>query len=334
MTKLNQSILIGILCCFVIAIEAHFLGKQFPLIGGAVFGITLGIILNALFAKTSEKISKGTSFAGKKMLHYAIILLGFEMSIQEVFHVGLNSLWIMLFTLAATFITAIVVAKMLKIDFVTGTLIGVGTSICGGSAIAATAPVVRADSQQIAYAIATIFLFNIAAVFIFPALGHLFHMNDEAFGLWAGTAINDTSSVLAAAYSYSDESGSLATIVKLTRTLMIVPITFFLSLYMAKSQSSGGDYEFKLTKAVPYFIIGFIITTLINFLNIIPHEITHGLAQFGKFLIIVALVGIGLNTDLMKLLKNGLRPIIMGAICWAVLSVTALIVLYSMGHLA
>lgn len=329
----NNWVIAGISVCFLVGIIAFYLGKSFPLIGGAVFGITIGIALNAIFSKQSEKISIGTSFTGKKFLHYAIILLGFEMSIQEVVSVGLSSLWIMLFTLLATFVTAYIAAKALKIDFVTGTLIGVGTSICGGSAIAATAPVVSANNQQISYAIATIFLFNIIAVFLFPALGHLLNMSNEAFGIWAGTAINDTSSVLAAAYSYSDESGALATIVKLTRTLMIIPITFGLSIYMAKAQTANADYKFELTKAIPYFITGFIITTIINSLGFIPTSITHFLAQSGKFLIIVAMVGIGLNTDLAKLLRNGIKPIIMGLICWTVLSIVALIVMYFMGYI-
>lgn len=329
----NNWVIAGISVCFLVGIIAFYLGKSFPLIGGAVFGITIGIALNAIFSKQSEKISIGTSFTGKKFLHYAIILLGFEMSIQEVVSVGLSSLWIMLFTLLATFVTAYIAAKTLKIDFVTGTLIGVGTSICGGSAIAATAPVVSASNQQISYAIATIFLFNIIAVFLFPALGHLLNMSNEAFGVWAGTAINDTSSVLAAAYSYSDESGALATIVKLTRTLMIIPITFGLSIYMAKTQTANADYKFELTKAIPYFITGFIITTIINSLSFIPISITHFLAQSGKFLIIVAMVGIGLNTDLAKLLRNGIKPIIMGLICWTVLSIVALIVMYFMGYI-
>ncbi|GAA5096503.1 YeiH family protein [Wohlfahrtiimonas larvae] len=329
----NNHIITGILICFIIGIIAFYLGKSFPLIGGAVFGITIGIALNAIFSKQAESISIGTNFTGKKFLHYAIILLGFEMSISDVISVGLSSLWIMLFTLLATFITAYIVAKILKIDFITGTLIGVGTSICGGSAIAATAPVVNASNQQISYAIATIFLFNIIAVFLFPALGHLLHMHNEAFGIWAGTAINDTSSVLAAAYSYSDESGALATIVKLTRTLIIIPITFGLSIYMAKAQTANTDYKFELTKAIPYFITGFVITTIINSLGFIPSSITHFLAQSGKFLIIVAMVGIGLNTDLAKLLRNGIKPIIMGLVCWTVLSIVALIMLYFMGYI-
>lgn len=333
MNTKSKPIISGIALCFTLAIISYFLGNQFPLIGGAVFGITIGIILASIFTAQTEKVTDGTNFVGKKFLHYSIILLGFEMNIQEVITVGISSLWIMFFTLLATFITAWIVAKALKINFVTGTLIGVGTSICGGSAIAATAPVIRANNQEISYAIATIFLFNIIAVFLFPALGRLLNLNNEAFGIWAGTAINDTSSVLAAAYSYSDESGALATIVKLTRTLLIIPITFVLSIYMAKSQTVDNGYQFKLTRAVPYFIIGFIITSIIRSTNILPLEFTNFLAQTGKFLIIVAMVGIGLNTQLGKLLRNGIKPIAMGLICWTVLSIVALIVIYFMGYM-
>lgn len=329
----NKFFIVGITFCFALAALAFYLGKFFPIIGGPVFGITLGILIGTIFSKPTQAISSGSAFSGKKILQYSIILLGFEMNIRDVIAIGTSSLWIMIFTLLATFLTAWFIAKLLKIDFVTGTLIGVGTSICGGSAIAATAPVIQAKNQEISYAIATIFLFNILAVFIFPALGHLLNLNNEAFGIWAGTAINDTSSVLAAAYSYSNESGALATIVKLTRTLMIIPITFILSIYMAKYRSTESHYQFKLLHAIPYFIIGFIITAIINSLELLPIAFTTFLAQTGKFLIIVAMVGIGLNTNIKALIKNGIRPILMGATCWIVLSIVSLFVLYLMGYI-
>lgn len=329
----NIYFFVGIIVCFIIASVAWVLGKTFPLIGGAVFGIFLGMVLTSFFHRRISTIQPGASFAGKKILQYSIILLGFEMNIKDVIEVGASSLYIMIFTLAATFITAYIMAKLLKIDSVTGTLIGVGTAICGGSAIAATAPIIKAGNKEIAYAISTIFLFNIAAVFLFPFLGHLLNLSNPAFGIWAGTAINDTSSVVAAGFSYSQESGALATIVKLTRTLMIIPITFVLSLYMAKQSNDGESAKFNLFKAVPYFIVGFIITAIINSLHILPLNITQFLASFGKFLIIVAMVGIGLNTHLGQLLKNGIRPIIMGAVCWFVLAIVALIVQHYSGLL-
>ncbi len=329
----NNFFIAGIGLCFLIATFSFYLGKTFPIIGGPVFGISLGILIGTILSNQTKSISSGSNFSGKKILQYSIILLGFEMNIRDIISVGMSSLWIMIFTLLTTFITAWMMAKILKIDFITGTLIGVGTAICGGSAIAATAPVIQAKNQEISYAIATIFLFNIIAVFIFPAFGHLFNLSNKAFGIWAGTAINDTSSVLAAAYSYSDESGALATIVKLTRTLMIIPITFVLSIYMAKYRSTDNNYQFKLLHAVPYFIIGFIITAIINSLDFLPVSVTNFLAQTGKFLIIVAMVGIGLNTNIKTLIQNGIKPILMGAVCWVTLSIISLFILYMMNYI-
>ena len=191
--------LIGIVFCLAAAIPARILGGLFPIVGGPVFGILIGMII--AFFKRPAKLENGIKFTSKYILQYSIILLGFEMNLFNVIKVGGQSLLVMLFTLSTSFITAYVVGKALKVDGKTTVLIGVGTSICGGSAIAATAPVIRAEDEDVAQAISTIFLFNIIAVFIFPALGHMMGMTDTQFGMWAGTAINDTSSVVAAGAS-------------------------------------------------------------------------------------------------------------------------------------
>ena len=178
----------GILTCFVVAIVSWLLGKTFPIIGGPVFGIMLGMIITLLFGRFSEKLKEGATYSGKKLLQLSVILLGFEMNIFQVFKVGSNSLIVMLFTLTVAFFSAWHFGRQLKVNTTTTTLIGVGTAICGGSAIAATAPVINAKDDEIAHAISTIFLFNIVAVFIFPAIGHFFNMSDIGFGIWAGTA--------------------------------------------------------------------------------------------------------------------------------------------------
>ena len=178
----------GILTCLIIAVPARLLGKAFPIIGGPVFGILFGMIL--AFIRRPELLDSGIKFTSKYILQYSIILLGFEMNLFNVIKVGGQSLMVMIFTLTSSFITAYLVGKALKIDGNTTTLLGIGTSICGGSAIAATAPVIRAKDEDVAQAISTIFLFNIIAVFIFPPLGHLLGLSDTGFGMWAGTAIN------------------------------------------------------------------------------------------------------------------------------------------------
>lgn len=325
----------GILLCFAIAVPAWLLGIKFPIIGGPVFGILLGILLSS-FKKPAD-ISKGIKFTSKYILQYSIILLGFEMNLFNVIRVGGQSLAIMLFTLSSAFITAFFVGKAMKIDGKTTTLIGVGTSICGGSAIAATAPVIQAKDEDVAQAISTIFLFNIIAVFIFPPLGHLIGLSDTGFGMWAGTAINDTSSVVAAGASWSSAAGNntalaFATIVKLTRTLMIVPITLVLAIYttskLSQKNADAGNKEgsFSIIKIFPWFVLGFVLTAIINTFLSVNDNIAEFLVATGKFMIIMAMTAIGLNTNIKRLLTNGLKPILLGLCCWFVVAAISLIV--------
>lgn len=314
----------GILLVLAIAIPAWYLGKSFPIMGGPVFGILMGIL--AAFWKRPDLFNEGIKFTSKKLLQTAIILLGFEMNLYNVIKVGSQSLLVMLFTLTAAFMTAWLVGRALKLQGNVAILIGVGTAICGGSAIAATAPVIKAEDKEIAYSISTIFLFNVAAVFIFPAIGHLVHMSDVGFGIWAGTAINDTSSVVAAGYSYSDAAGSLATIVKLTRTLMIIPITLFLAIYTHKKTAQNTN--FALAKVFPWFVLGFIAASIISTTGLVPLETGKLLAQFGKFLIVMAMAAIGLNTNIKQLISNGIKPILLGLCCWTAVALTSIIAQY------
>lgn len=340
----------GVLLCVIIAAPAWLLGKFFPLVGGPIFAILTGMLLvitfpnlltkknTATIQKTSEvsklKLNEGVRYTSRKILQYSIILLGFEMNLFHVIEVGSQSLIILVFTLSASFVVAYLVGKALKLEANMTTLIGIGTSVCGGSAIAATAPVINAKDDEVAQAISTIFLFNIVAVFIFPALGHLLGMSDMGFGMWSGTAINDTSSVVAAGTAWSNAAGdntalAFATIVKLTRTLMIVPITFVLAIYTArkakKIELTTGENKFSFIKVFPWFVIGFVLTSIINTFWGIP-AISEALVSIGKFMIVMAMAAIGLNTNLKKLIMNGFKPIFLGLCCWfAVANVSLLI---------
>jgi len=319
---MNQQTIKGILFCFLFAIPAYFLGNQIPIIGGPVFGILLGI--TAATFKRPASFELGIKFTGKKILQYSIILLGFEMNLFHVMEVGSQSLYVMIFTLITAFVTAYSIGKILKLDKDTTILIGAGTAICGGSAIAAVAPVIGAKDQDVAFSISTIFLFNIIAVFIFPAIGHFLNLSDTGFGMWAGTAINDTSSVVAAGYSYSSAAGNYATIVKLTRALMIVPICLLFAVLTAQNQKKTGT--FNLTKIFPWFILWFVVASIVNTSGILSTEITAALGNIGKFAIILAMSAIGLNTKLKSLIQNGLKPITLGLCCWIAVAVISLIV--------
>ena len=316
----------GFFLVATLSIIAYLLGSLVPLVGGPVFGILIGMLV-ALWQRPVV-FEAGILFLSKKLLPVSIILLGFEMNLFHVFDIGSQSLYIIVFTLSAAFITAWIFGHYFKLEGNTIILIGVGTAICGGSAIAATAPVISATERDVAYSISTIFLFNIAAVFIFPFAGHFMGMSDVGFGMWAGTAINDTSSVVAAGYSYSNEAGNFATIVKLTRALMIVPITVILALVAARKNS--GNSTFSLIKIFPWFILGFLATSIANTTGFIPANLGTALAQTGKFFIIMAMTAIGLNTRLRYLVNNGVKPVLLGLSCWVAVALVSIVAQYAL----
>ena len=333
MEKNNKSnIILGILFAILIAFPAWQLGKAVPVIGGPVFAIIFGLILGIFYK--NEKLTPGVGFTAKKVLQYSIVLLGFDMNLYNIIKVGQNSLLIILTTISAALITAFFFSKILNIESKPATLIGVGSSICGGSAIAATAPAIRAESEDVAKAISTIFLFNVIAALIFPSLGKLLNMTDYGFGVWAGTAINDTSSVVAAATTWSVMAGNdaalqMATIVKLTRTLAIIPITFVLAIYTSKKEKGSGD--FSIAKIFPWFIVFFLIAAVINTVFSLDPSIAKTLAKAGKFMITMAMAAIGFNTDIKSLIKGGMKPILLGLICWIAVAFSSLGVQHLLG---
>jgi uncharacterized integral membrane protein (TIGR00698 family) len=325
----------GVVLAFVLAVPAWVLGSLVPIVGAPVFAILIGMALS--FFRRPAILEEGIRFSGKRVLPYAIVFLGFSLDLGVVVRVGGQSLAVMIFTLSAAFLTAYLAGKALRLDTNVKILIGVGTSICGGSAIAAAAPVIQASDDEVTFAISTIFLFNIVAVFLFPVLGHLMRMSDSSFGLWAGTAINDTSSVVAAAFSYGDAAGRFATVVKLTRTLMIIPVTFGLALIRARGARAGGGGggegeregtggRFDIVKIIPWFVLGFLVASLVRSLGVLSAAVTTALNETGKFGICVAMLAIGLNANPTRLVHNGARPILLGLACWAVVALVSLAV--------
>lgn len=327
----------GIIFCFIMAIPAWYLGKLLPIIGGPVFSIIIGIIISLIIKDRKNVYQEGINFVSKKVLQYAVILLGFGLNLQVIISVGRSSLPIIISTIMTSLIISFIVCKLFNIPRKISVLVGVGSSICGGSAIAATAPVIEADSDEIAQAISVIFLFNIIAAIVFPTLGDIIGLSNQGFAVFAGTAVNDTSSVTAAASSWDSihNTGTMvldsATVVKLTRTLAIIPITFFLSLYENKRKSEQiGNKKLKIHKMVPSFIIYFvfcsILTTIVQYIidsgntgeavtNVIPQFFIL-MKKISKFFIIMAMGAIGLNTNIVKLIKTGGKPLALGMCCW------------------
>ena len=317
----------GLFVCLLLAVPSWLLGHLFPVVGGPVFAILAGMITTLILGHKTY-LQPGIAFTSKKILQYAVILLGFGLNLSEIAKVGLLSLPIICTTITISLLIAFLLRKRLSMPNNISVLVGVGSSICGGSAIAATAPVIGADDEEIAQSISVIFLFNILAALFFPTLGGILGMSNEGFGLFAGTAINDTSSVTAAASTWDTLHGTngavldYATIVKLTRTLAIIPITLALAFWrtwQVKRGSSVSNGSFKLQKIFPFFILFFVlasvITTVSTMAGVNP-SLFQPFKELSKFFIILAMAAIGLNTNLIKLVKSGGKPILMGACCW------------------
>ena len=322
----------GILLCLLISTPAWFLGKTLPLVGAPVFAIFIGMIVNT-FYKDRAKTGAGIKFTSKYILQFAVVLLGFGLNLSQVLMVGTTSLPIILSTITTSLFCAWLLQKKFNLDSNTATLVGVGSSICGGSAIAATAPVIKADEEEIAKAISVIFLFNILAALIFPTLGDLIGLSNNGFSVFAGTAVNDTSSVTATATTWDSihKSNTLegATIVKLTRTLAIIPITLGLSFYQIYKQKGACSTEkVSIKKVFPMFILFFVIASILTtFLtkNGINTDIFHYFKILSKFCIVMAMSAIGLNTDIIKLIKTGGQAIFLGGSCWIAITLVDLL---------
>lgn len=321
----------GLGLCFILALVASFLGSHFPIVGGAVFAVLIGMVLNKPVSKVPG-VDEGIAFSSKKVLQYAVILLGFSMDLKTILSSGRSSLPVILTTISISLITAYVLTKALGLDRKIGVLVGVGSSICGGSAIAATAPIIGADDEDVAKSISVIFLFNVLAAILFPSLGQWLGLSNEGFGLFAGTAVNDTSSVTAAASSWDAihqaNTLELATVVKLTRTLAIIPISLVLSIYEGRH---SGKKDLKVGSLVPSFILFFILASVIRTFIPLPSSLVSNLKILSKFFISMAMAAIGLKTDLVKLVKTGGKAILVGMVCWILITITSLLVQHLIG---
>jgi uncharacterized integral membrane protein (TIGR00698 family) len=285
-----------------------------------VFAILLGLAI-ASIRPLPGIFDAGVAFASKTLLQWSIVLLGAHLSLSQIARGGLASLPVMLGTLAIVLAVSYVVGRLLGIDRDLRRLLGIGTAICGGSAIAALSGVIEVDRSDVAYALGTIFAFNVVAVLTFPALGHMLGLSQSAFGLWAGTAINDTSSVVAAAFAYGSAAGSTAVVVKLTRTLLIVPIVGY---YAWRRIASHEGSAVNWMAVFPWFILWFLIAAALDSLGWIPAAWQDPIQHLALFAIVVALAGVGLSSDLGRIKAAGLRPLTLGAILWVTIAVSSL----------
>ncbi len=353
----------GFLVALLIAVVAQCIENLLPihLIGGSVIALFIGMGINTIWS--TKVLAPGLKFTSKKVLKFAIILLGASLSIGTILNVGKFSLAVMCFTLLTCFGGGYFVGRALGLDWKLSNLISAGTGICGGSAIAAIAPVIDADDTDIAYAMSATFIFDMAMIVLFPIMGHALGLSDMAYGLWAGTAVNDTSSVVAAGYAFSEGAGDFATMVKLTRTLAIIPtVLAFAYINIRVKQKEGVTYaqtiqavaekgekyevsqleqisqpreksatKVKIFDLFPWFIVGFLALAVLNSMSVIPAEVSAAAKDLSKFLMVAALAAIGLNTSVKDMKRSGVQPMVHGFIISALVVIVALAVEWCMG---
>ncbi len=331
----------GFMLALCIACISKWLESLLPihLVGASVIALFIGMSINH-FIKPGRVLSTGLKFTSKKILKFAIILLGASLSIGTILTVGKMSLTVMCFTLLTCFGGGYFIGKALGLNWKLSNLISAGTGICGGSAIAAISPAIDAEDSDIAYAMSATFLFDMAMIVLFPIMGRAMGLSDIAYGLWSGTAVNDTSSVVAAGYAFSEAAGDFATMVKLTRTLSIIPTVIIFALievHIKKKEAlaAGDGKEIKahvnFLSLFPWFILGFLALAILNSVGLIPAIAANTAKEFSKFLMVAALAAIGLNTSFKEMSKSGIKPMIHGFIISALVVIVAIVVEYFIG---
>jgi uncharacterized integral membrane protein (TIGR00698 family) len=352
-----SSVFRGLLLAAGVAIAASLLHKLIPgpLFNKAISEVLIAVLLGLLIrnaASVSESCEAGIKFALEHVLRLGIILLGLRLSLQDVAATGGAAMLLVFACIAVALLTAYLIGRLFKIPPRLTMLIGVGTSICGNTAIVATAPAIGAKEEEVSFAVAVITLFGLIAVIIYPIIGQTMGLSNNAFGLWAGTAVNDTSQVVAVGAAHSQTALNVATIVKLTRNTIMAPLIILIGLFLNGRTNSGGSLPSSVPREgilIPWFVIGFLTMSLIRTggisAGILPQDVGQpGALKIGaaalnafdamaKFAILTALASVGLSTRLQVVLKIGLKPFTLGLVVSVVLSIASLslIMIFGMG---
>ena len=335
-TKEHLLFLLGVAICFTVACLSVMLEELIPggLLGASIIALFMGTIINSFFHPAWMK--PALKFTSKKILKAAIVLLGASLSVSTIMSVGKMTFFVMIFTFAMCFGGGYFIRKLFGLNWKLSNLISAGTGICGGSAVAAIAPVIDADDKDIAFAMSSTFLFDMVMIALYPLMGKALGMSDIAYGIWAGTSVNDTASVVASGYAFSEAAGDFATMVKLTRTIAIIPTVLVFAwistrIKQKELKTSGDGKKVNLFKIIPWFIGGFLLLAILNSAGVIPAELSGVLKTASKFLMVTALAAIGLNTSITDFKKAGLAPMFYGVTIDTLVTLTALAVIWCMG---
>ena len=326
----------GVAICFAVAGLSVIVEKLIPgeLLGASIIALFLGTIINSFFHPAW--IKPALKFTSKKILKAAIVLLGASLSINTIMSVGSMTFFVMIFTFAMCFGGGYFIRKLFGLNWKLSNLISAGTGICGGSAVAAIAPVIDADDKDIAFAMSSTFLFDMVMIALYPLMGKALGMTDIAYGIWAGTSVNDTASVVASGYAFSEIAGDFATMVKLTRTIAIIPTVLVFAyigtrMKQKELKAAGNGQKVHLVKIIPWFIGGFLLLAVLNSIGCIPVVASGMIKNTSKFLMVTALAAIGLGTSITDFKKAGLKPMFYGITIDTLVTLTALVVIWCMG---
>ncbi|WP_240920448.1 YeiH family protein [Erysipelothrix sp. HDW6A] len=332
----KKTIYYGVGLSFFVAATSYLFNQLIPndVLGLSLTSLIIGMLLNP-FVEKRTLFESGINWTSKRILKLGIILSGITLSFSQIIETGQHALILMVFTLSTAFGVGILCRKFFKINWKLSSLLSVSTAICGGTAVATLGPTIKAKDSDIAYAISATFVFDLITVLLFPWIGHLLGLTDTGYGLWIGTAVNDTSSVVAAGYAFSDVAGSLATIVKLTRTLFIIPIVIIFSFIYAKREASevseGQSIDrpkINFFKIFPWFILGFVAVVGIRSTGLIPLEAVSSISFVSKFCLAMALASIGMKTSLKEVKNMGYKPMLAGVIIDTSVVIVSLIAQY------
>lgn len=334
--KKRGRFILGIFICFAVAGLSIFVEKLIPgeILGASIIALFMGTIINSFFHP--RWIQPALKFTSKRILKFAIILLGASLSINTIMSVGKMTFFVMIFTFAMCFGGGYFIRKIFGLNWKLSNLISAGTGICGGSAIAAISPVIDADDKDIAFAMSSTFIFDMVMVALYPIMGRLLKMSDIAYGIWAGTSVNDTASVVASGYAFSEIAGDFATMVKLTRTIAIIPTVLVFAyigtrIKQKELKEANKGQKVNILKIIPWFIGGFLLLAILNSVGYIPTAVGGVMKSASKFLMVTALAAIGLGTSITDFKKAGLAPMFYGITIDTLVTFTALAVIWFMG---
>jgi uncharacterized integral membrane protein (TIGR00698 family) len=284
-----------------------------PTIGPVLLAVLLGLVIGNV--TTLPAITgPGLSVASKRILRIGVVLLGARLTFADVAEIGGPAVGVVVLTMTAAFLSVALASRLAGIPPRLATLIGVGTAVCGNSAIVATSPIIEAEDREISFAVATITIFGTAALLLFPVIALLVDLPDRVFGFWAGLSINDTSQVVAAGAAYSDEALEVATVVKLVRNAFMAPLILLIAWWSARQRVVTGEADVRgsALKAFPLFLLGFLALAALRSLGALSDEAAARFGTAATLCITVAIAAVGCSTRIDQLRQVGLRPFLVG----------------------